>query len=169
VNLSEKVKNLDLSLNYLSLLPIKLQWKVTGLNLSENAFGEWPVALTPEQYPKLTYLSLATNPLQTTPPFTTGFPALKHLDLSQTKLVAVPVWLDSCVELRSVRFCGSSFVRDATPGRFSKLPKCRFLDITGLKLPEGEEPVEVGKKCRIFIMKGLSKARIPQRRTSIII
>jgi hypothetical protein len=167
--LPEKTKFLDLSMNYLSLLPVTLKWKLFGLNLSENAFGEWPVALAPEHNKKLGALSFATNPLQSTPAFPTGFAELKFLDLSQTKLVAVPVWIEACEKLRSLKLSGSILIKDITLKRFAQLPKCSFLDLTGLKLPDGEERVEVGKPCRLFIMKGLPPNRAPLGRLRIIV
>jgi hypothetical protein len=167
--LPDRTHFLDLSLNYIGLLPPKLQWKLFGLNLSENAFGEWPIALTPELHLKLSFLSLSGNPLQTCPAWAAGFTNLRYLDLSHTKLSALPPWLETCDNLKTLRLSGSVLIKDANIERFAKLPNCRFLDITGLRLPDGEGPLDPGKHCKLFIMRGLPKERAPSGRCSAIV
>jgi hypothetical protein len=71
---------LDFSVNCLEAIPWQVQWgQLKGLNLSDNAFVEWPTQIAEEQLPELEFLSLAGNAIGSAPDRNTGFPAPRLL------------------------------------------------------------------------------------------
>jgi hypothetical protein len=59
-------------------------------------------------------------------------------------------------------------VKDFSPGIIARLPNCRFVDVSGVKLPEESGPLDMGKNCRLLVVKGLSKERIPTGKITVI-
>jgi Leucine-rich repeat (LRR) protein len=160
--LPKKCRFLDLSMNYLSELPDKIHWdKLTGLNLNENAFLEWPAILNPTSLPRLRYLYFAANPYSKAFDITTGFPRLRTLDLSYTKLTHLPAWVRESNTIRWLSLAGVSAIKSLSPQILVQNPALKFVDFSSCGLEDGG-PIEAVKGLAIFIMKGLPPELAPQ-------
>jgi hypothetical protein len=151
---------LDLSWNLIAGIPAHSGWsQIKGLNLSNNAFVDWPRVVTQATVPGLTFLSLAGNPIANAPD-DIGF--LKHLrfaDFSNTGMTIVPTWMSESPNLRIIRLSG---LRQCTqfPLRYlAMFPQLKFADISGIGLYG--ECKELPHELVLLVALGADPATLP--------
>ncbi|KAH0786715.1 leucine-rich repeat domain-containing protein [Histomonas meleagridis] len=135
-NPPKNIVSLDLSFNYISQLPDEVHWSnLQGLNLSNNAFTQWPKLLDGSLFPQLEYLSISFNNLSSTlPQQLQVFPNLITLDLSYTNVTILPDWIFNLNKLNTLSLRGNSLVEGFSFKFLCGLSELRILDISNVPL-----------------------------------
>jgi hypothetical protein len=161
-SLAKSIRFLDLSRNLLAQIPTSAVWgRLKGLNLSENAFAEWPVVVGPDTIPKLIYLSLAGNPVGDPPPSRSGFTRLRLLDLSHTKMTMVPSWTGEGPHLRVLGVAGNSGMKPLHAEMFTIFKSLSMADVTGVEVRGGLAQLVVRSKMLLIVTKGAAPEAVP--------
>jgi Leucine-rich repeat (LRR) protein len=152
---------IDLSLNYLCDLPDNLQWShIKGLNLSQNAFVDWPTSLCSEVLPMLGFLSIAGNAIKTSLDGIGSFKYLKVIDCSHTILATIPSWLSQCSNLEIVRFNGASELVRFPLKYLEQFETLTFADFSGVEIYCGN--VKFGTAMTLLVLKGTNRNDCPE-------
>jgi Leucine-rich repeat (LRR) protein len=157
-------------MNYLTSIPERVQWdRVQGLNLSQNAFTEWPAVINAKDMPGLGFLLLSGNPIAQLSDAGGTFQHLRSLDLSYTKVSELPAWTVQSEKLRTLNLAGDGDIRDLSVKALLDFKALRFIDISGCGIAAGSAPFEAAKGLTLFVMKGMPPARVPQEAATTII
>jgi hypothetical protein len=168
--LPPKCQYLDLSQNYLTTLPAAVQWdRLIGLNLSENAFLDWPLNVIPDKLPRLAFLYLSGNSIASSHDFGTGFRSLRCFDISHTKIVEIPKWLFRCEQLKILKIGGSWPIRGVNSAFLTAFPGLRFADLTGAEFDANAGWFEKGDALELFVMRGLPHVLAPCGKVSTVV
>jgi hypothetical protein len=152
------IRFLDLSRNLLAQIPMFIVWsRLKGLNLSENAFAEWPEAVGPDSLPKLGYLSLAFNLIGDPLPSRTGFTRLRLLDLSHTKITMIPSWAGESRNLRVLRLAGNSGMKPLHRELLTTFKSLAMADVTGVEMAGPLRQIAVPSEMLLIVMKGAAR------------
>jgi hypothetical protein len=168
--LPRNVRFLDLSMNFISSIPQTANWsQLKGINLSENSFSEWPLAIVPEAIPKLAYLSLAVNTIGDPPPSQIGFRHLRMLDLSYTRITMVPSWIGECARLRVLKLAGDSDVRRFPPEILAIFKGLLMADLSGIDLGIDQATMLTPPTICLVVMKGFQEESRPKGNLTCIL
>jgi hypothetical protein len=149
---------LDLSSNYIAVLPAKLAWgQLRGLNLSHNALAAWPEALTPGAAPHLAWLSIAGN--QVACADGAAFKHLRSIDCSDTQLAGAPAWLSACAGLRIVRLAGATRCAQLPLAYLAHFEHLKVADLTGVG--RAGACGGAGAELRLLVAVGADRAACP--------
>jgi hypothetical protein len=158
---------LDLSVNYIATLPLKLAWQqIRGLNLSNNAFVDWPAAATPTAAPSLTFLSLAGNAIGNAPDAVSFFKHLRFIDCSDTLITIIPTWLSECPNIRIMRFSGATNCAQFPLRYLVQFAQLRFADVSGVGLYGTTDKVE--NNITLLVSLGADAAACPTGNYTLI-
>lgn len=161
-NLPKHVISLDLSLNFIKVLPNEVKWnKLKGLNLRCNSFNKWPNILEPEKFTKLTYLSLGFNEIKSIPEFQTSFEDLQYLDLSFTSLKNLPEWISKCNRLVTLKLRGNNLLSSFSFKMISPMRTLRILDISKIEIPKDEKSIKLPNTLELLISRENDRSDIP--------
>jgi hypothetical protein len=159
VALPKTIEHLDLSSNYIAVIPENVQWSgIKGLNLADNAFLEWPSLITQDGLADLEFLSLAGNAINVAPDRSAPFRKLRLLDLSNTQIPAPPGWLVGSDRLRVLRLNGATGCVDFPHRYLMQFPDLKFVDITGVRVVG--KPIACGEKVDLFVRIGEDPAAV---------
>lgn len=151
INIPKHLVNLDLSCNYISSLPEELHWRnLEGLNLSHNAFDEWPNNLNSTNFPMLKGLNISFNNINSINNNDMKFDNLLSLDLSFTNLESFPSFISDSVSLKSLILKGNKLLDSFSLNSISELKNLEYLDIGKIKTSETEKG-DVPESLKIII------------------
>jgi hypothetical protein len=152
---------LDLSANFIAAIPAAPAWaQIKGLNLSDNAFVDWPVAVSPASVPALLFLSLAGNAIGNAPDDIGFFKHLRVIDCSNTLMTIIPTWLSESPHLRIVKFSGVTQCTQFPLKYLAQFAELRYVDISGVGLYGTCD--EIGQKLVLMIAKGADPSAYPK-------
>lgn len=152
---------LDLAMNKITQIPTdRVHWKqLLGIDLSQNGITDWPDVLVKDKVPNLKFLSLAWNPI-TDCGICTGFDNLEHLDLSFTRLDAMPAWIKDCRSLTTLDMSGCRQIDSFAFSKVSHLQKLKMLNVSGVKISDDDIAGRF-PELTVLVGRGLTRAEVP--------